>query len=96
MFLFHEFFKISSDGFLSCFRACMDSSCIAHLTPLVIVMRGATFHPRSQVFVLVGCICCILTPMAIVENISWQEVNLMNCDVQWRWEGGGVAIVGGT
>jgi hypothetical protein len=46
--MFHEFFfkkiiekkKKSCDGILRCFEACLDSSCIVPLTPLVIVMRG--------------------------------------------------------
>ena len=42
-------FFISLVGMFRVFSACIDGSCMAPLTPAVMVIRGLTFHPVALI-----------------------------------------------
>ena len=59
----------------------MDCSCIAPLTPAVIVMRGFVFQPLFRIALISGSYLACFCVMACLGNQSWQYVNSMNCIV---------------
>ena len=68
-------------GMLRSVSLLMDCSCIAPLTPIVIVMRGFVFQPLFYIAFISGlCLMCFCV-MACSGNLSWQYVNSMNCIV---------------
>jgi hypothetical protein len=59
----------------------MDCSCIAPLTPVVIVMRGFVFHPLFYMALISGSYFACFCVRACSGNLSWHNVNSMNCIV---------------
>ena len=64
----------------------MECSCIAPLTPAVIVIRGFVFHPLFRMALISGSYFVCLWERACLGKLSWQNVNSMNCIV-WVCEG---------
>ena len=64
----------------------IDFSCIAPLTPAVMVMRGLVFHPLALSVVISGSYLVYLCVRACSGNLSWQYVSSMSCTV-WLGEG---------
>ena len=56
----------------------MECSCIAPLTPAVIVIRGFVFHPLFRMALISGLYFVCLWERACLGNLSWQYVNSMN------------------
>ena len=67
----------------------MACSCMAPLTPAVMVMRGFVCHPLLWVLLISGSYLSCLCVRACSGNLSWQYVNSMNCTVY-----AGVGIIG--
>ena len=59
----------------------MDRSCIAHLTPAVIVRRGFVFQPLLRILLISRPYLACLCVRACSGNLSWQYVESMNCIV---------------
>ena len=59
----------------------MDCSCIAPLTPAVIVIRGFVFQPLFRIVLINGSYFACFCVRACSGNPSWQYVNSMNCIV---------------
>ena len=68
-------------GMSSSSSCLMDCSCIAPMTPTVIVMRGFVFHPLFRISLINGSYLVCFCVMACSGNRSWQYVNSMNCTV---------------
>ena len=66
---------------LRSFNLMMECSCMAPLTPAVIVMRGFVFHPLVLIVLISGSYLACFCAMACSRNLSWQYVNSMNCIV---------------
>ena len=64
-------------GMLRSFNLLMDCSCMAPLTPAVIVMRGFVFHPLVLIALISGSYLARFCAMACSGNLSWQYVNSM-------------------
>ena len=64
----------------------MECSCIAPLTPAVIVIKGFVFHPLFRMALISGSYFVCFWKRACSGNLSWQYVNSMNCIV-WVCEG---------
>jgi hypothetical protein len=56
----------------------MDCSCIAPLTPPVMVIRGFVFHPLLCMSLINGLYLACFCVMACYGNLSWQYMNSMN------------------
>ena len=56
----------------------MECSCMAPLTPAVIVMRGLIFQPLFWRVLFNGSYLACLCVRACSGNLSWQYVNSMN------------------
>ena len=65
-------------GMLRSSNFLMDCSCMAPLTPDVMVMRGFVFHPLFFMSLISGSYLECFCVMACSGNLSWQYVNLMN------------------
>ena len=50
----------------------IEVSCIAPLTPAVMVMRGLVFHPLALSVVISGSYLECLCERACLGNLSWQ------------------------
>ena len=59
----------------------MDYSCMAPLTPTVIIMRGFVFQPLFCMLLISGSYLARLCVRVCSGNMSWQYVNSMNCMV---------------
>jgi hypothetical protein len=68
-------------GMLRSVNLVMDCSCMAPLTPAVIVMRGFVFHPLFFISLISGSYLTCFCAMACSGNLSWQYVNSMNYTV---------------
>ena len=68
-------------GMSSSSSCLMDCSCIAPLTPAMIVMRGFVFHPLFRISLVNGSYLVCFCVMACYGNRLWQYVNSMNCNV---------------
>ena len=68
-------------GILRLVSLVMDCSCIAPLTPAVMVMRGFVFHPLFRMLLISGSYLACFCVRACSGNLSWQYVNSMNCTV---------------
>ena len=68
-------------GMLRSFNLLMDCSCMAPLTPAVMVMRGFVFHPLVLIALISGSYLACFCVMACSGNLSWQYVSSMNCIV---------------
>ena len=68
-------------GMLSSSNLLMGCSCIAPLTPLVIVIRGFIFHPLLCMALIKGSYLACFCVIACSGNLSWHYVNSMNCIV---------------
>ena len=68
-------------GMLRSSNFSMDCSCIAPLTPVVMVIRGFVFHPLLYMVLINGSYLACFCVMACSGNLSWQYVNSMNCIV---------------
>ena len=66
-------------GILSSSSCLIDCSCIAPLTPAVIVIRGFVFHPLFLISLINGSYLACFCVVACSGNRSWQYVNSMNC-----------------
>ena len=64
-------------GILRLASLLMGCSCIAPLTPVVIVMRGLVFHPLFSMLLISGSYLVCLFARACSRNLSWQFVNSM-------------------
>ena len=65
-------------GILSLVGLSIECSCIAPLTPAVMVMRGLVFHPLFCMMLISGSYLVCFCVMACSENLLWQYVNLMS------------------
>jgi hypothetical protein len=65
-------------GMFSLVRFSMECSCMAPLTPAVMVMRGLVFQPLFWMVLFNGLYLACLCVMACSGNLSWQYVNSMN------------------
>ena len=65
-------------GILRSSKFLMDCSCIAPLTPAVMVIRGLVFHPLLCMALISGSYLACFCVMACSGNLSWQYVNSMN------------------
>jgi hypothetical protein len=63
---------------LSLWSWSMECSCIAPLTPAVMVMSGLAFHPLLYMVLINGSYLVCLCVRACSGNLSWQYVNSMN------------------
>ena len=68
-------------GMSSSSSCLMDCSCIAPLTPAMIVMRGFVSHPLFRISLVNGSYLVCFCVMACYGNRSWQYVNSMNWNV---------------
>ena len=68
-------------GILRSVDLLMECSCIAPLTPFVIVMRGFAFHPMFCMLLISGSYLVCLCVRACLGDLSWHYVNSMNCIV---------------
>src|ERR1700738_1065911 len=68
----------------------MDCSCMAPLTPAVMVMRGFVCHPQFCIVLMSGSYLLCLCARAWSGNLSWQYVNSMSWIVS-----SGVGVMGG-
>ncbi len=59
----------------------MDCSCIAPMTPVVILMRGFVFQPLFHITLINGSYFVCFCVVACSRKWSWQYVNSMNCTV---------------
>ena len=59
----------------------MNCSCIAPLTPAVMVIKGFAFHPLFRIVLISESYFACFCAMACLGNLSWQYVNTMNCMV---------------
>ena len=59
----------------------MDCSCIAPMTPDVMVIRGFVFQPLFRIVLISGSYFVCFCVRACSGNLSWQYVNSMNCIV---------------
>ena len=73
-------------GILSLVSFSMECSCIAPLTPAVMVIRGLTFHPMFCMVLISGLYLVCFWVRAPSGNLSWQYVNSINWIV-WLGEG---------
>ena len=64
----------------------MECSCMAPLTPPVIVIMGLVFQPLFWMVLSSGSYLACFCEMACSGNLSWQYVNSMNCIV-WLGDG---------
>ena len=74
-------FRIHS--FVSLSKEC---SCMAPLTPAVMVIRGLVFHPLYWMALIGGPYLVCLCVRACLGNLSWQYVNSMN-SIMWLGDG---------
>ena len=65
-------------GILRLISFSMDCSCIAPLTPAVIVIRGFVFQPLFRIVLISGSYIACFCVRACSGNLSWQYVNSMN------------------
>jgi hypothetical protein len=65
-------------GILRLVSFLMECSCMAPLTPAVMVMRGFTFHPLFCMVLISGSYLACFCSRAWSGNLSWQYVNSMN------------------
>ena len=65
-------------GMFSFVRLAMECSCMAPLTPAVMVMRGLVFQPLFWMVLIRGSYLASLYVMACSGNLSWQYVNSMS------------------
>ena len=77
VYVFHSVLMLDF-GILRLVSFLMDCSCIAPLTPAVIVMRGLVFHPLFWMLLISGSYLACLCVRACSGNLSWQYVNSMN------------------
>ena len=68
-------------GIFNLFKCSMECSCIAPLTPAVMVIRGLVFHPLFCMVLISGSYLICLCVRACSRNLSWQYVNSMNWTV---------------
>jgi hypothetical protein len=68
-------------GILRLASLLMDCSCIAPLTPTVIVIRGFVFPSLSRIVLISGSYFACFCARACLGNLSWQYVDSMNCVV---------------
>ncbi len=68
-------------GILRLASLVMACSCMAPLTPAVMVMRGFVSQPLFRVLLTSGSYLSCLCARACSGNLSWQYVNSMNCTV---------------
>jgi hypothetical protein len=66
-------------GMLRSSNFIIDCSCIAPLTPAVMVIRGFIFYPLLCMVLISGSYLACFCVMACSGNLSWQYVNSMNC-----------------
>ena len=66
-------------GILRLASLLMNCSCIAPLTPVVIVMRGFIFHPLFCMLLINGSYLACLCMRVCSGDLPWQYVNSMNC-----------------
>ena len=59
----------------------MECSCIAHVTPAVVVIRGLVFHPLVCKVLISGSYLVCLCVRACSGNPSWQHVKSINWTV---------------
>ena len=59
----------------------IDCSCIAPLSPTVIVIRSFVFQPLFRISSINGSYLACFCVMACSGNLSWQYVISMNCIV---------------
>ena len=64
----------------------MKRSCMASLTPTVMVIRGLVLHPLFWIVLFSGSYLVCLCVRDCSWNLSWQYVNSMNCIV-WLGDG---------
>jgi hypothetical protein len=65
-------------GILSLVSFSIECSCMAPLTPAVMVMRGLVFHPLFCIALISGSYWVCFCVMACYGNLSWQYVNSMS------------------
>ena len=65
-------------GIFSLVSFSIECSCIAPLTPAVMVMRGLVFHPLFCIALINGSYLVCFCVMACYGNLSWQYVNSMS------------------
>jgi hypothetical protein len=65
----------------------MECSCMAPLTPAVIVMRWLVFQPLFWMVLFSGSYLACLCARACSGNLSWQYVNSMNWIVCYNIKG---------
>ena len=73
-------------GLFSFVSLSMEWSCMAPLTPTVMVIRGLVFHPSFWMVLFSGSYLVCLCVRACLGNLSWQYVNSMNWTV-WLGDG---------
>ena len=70
----------------------IECSCIAPLTPTVMVMRALVFHTLLCMALISGSYLVCFCVVACSRNVSWQYVNSMS----WNMAAGeGIAVVWG-
>ena len=68
-------------GILSLVSFFIECSCMAPLTPAVMVMMGLIFHPLLCMVLVSGSYLVCFCVVAWSGNLSWQYVNSMNWTV---------------
>ena len=67
-------------GMLRLVSLLIECSCIAPLTPVVMVIRGFVFQPLFLIVLISRYFSCFCV-RACSGNLSWQHVNSMSCIV---------------
>ena len=80
VYIFHEAFE-ARFWIFNFVSLSMECSCMAPLTPAMMVMRGSEFHPLFRMVSFSGSYLACLCMRASWGNLSWQYVNSMNCIV---------------
>ncbi len=70
VWVFQEGFIIKKIGILRLVRFSMECSCMAPLTPAVMVMRGLVFHPLFCIALISGSYLVCFCVMACFGNLS--------------------------
>jgi hypothetical protein len=76
VYVFHEYFDI---GYweIEFIEFIIENSCMATLTPIVIMMKGFTFQPLFWQVLISGSYLVCLCLRAWLRNMFWQYVNLV-------------------
>ena len=62
----------------------IDGICVVALAPVVMTIRGSSFHPLAAILAISGMYFLFFASIVYGENLSLQYVNSINCMVRLR------------